>query len=225
MHILVVEDDPDMATYLVQGLTQAGHEVETQADGDAGLAAALSGRFDVVILDRMLPQRDGIGVLQTLRDQGLDTPVLILSALGEVDHRVEGLHAGADDYLTKPFSFVELTARVDALYRRRQLTGDVTTELVIGDLQLDLIGRTARRNGQVIDLWPLEFRLLEYLMRNAGQVVTRTMLLENVWNLHFDPQTNVVEVHVSRLRSKVDKGFGEKLIQTVRGAGYVIREP
>lgn len=225
MHILVVEDDPEMRSYLVQGLTQAGHTVQTCGDGADGLDQAMNGSQDVIILDRMLPEMDGIELLRKLRAAGAETPVLMLSALGEVDHRVEGLQVGADDYLSKPFSFMELAARVDALHRRQQAQAETVTELRIGDLVLDLIGRRARRSGQPIELWPLEFRLLEYLMRNAGRVVTRNMLLENVWNLHFDPQTNVVEVHMSRLRGKVDKQFAQKLIQTVRGSGYVIREP
>lgn len=225
MHILVVEDDPEMQHYLVQGLTQAGHTVETCADGKQGLELAAAGSQDVIILDRMLPGMDGVELLRALRGRHHDTPVLMLSALGEVDHRVQGLQAGADDYLSKPFSFLELAARVDALYRRQQAQAETVTELRVGDLVLDLIGRRARRSGEAIELWPLEFRLLEYLMRNAGRVVTRNMLLENVWNLHFDPQTNVVEVHMSRLRAKVDKQFNDKLIHTVRGSGYVVRTP
>lgn len=225
MHILVVEDDPQMQQYLVQGLTQAGHTVQTCSNGAEALPLAHQGRHDLVILDRMLPGLDGIEVLQALRAQGSAIPVLMLSALGEVDHRVEGLQAGADDYLSKPFSFLELAARVEALYRRQQNQTETVTELRTGDLVLDLIGRRARRGMEAIDLWPLEFRLLEYLMRNTGQIVTRTMLLENVWNLHFDPQTNVVEVHMSRLRAKIDKQFPDKLIHTVRGSGYVIRAP
>lgn len=225
MHILVVEDDPDMQQYLVQGLTQAGHTVHTCGDGAEALPIAQQGSQDIVILDRMLPGMDGVELLRALRAGGCDIPVLMLSALGEVDHRVEGLQAGADDYLSKPFSFLELAARVDALHRRQQSQTETVTELRVADLVLDLIGRRARRGSQAIDLWPLEFRLLEYLMRNAGQVVTRNMLLENVWNLHFDPQTNVVEVHMSRLRGKIDKQFADRLIHTVRGSGYVIRAP
>lgn len=224
MKILVIEDDPEMREFLVQGLGRAGHSVETAADGNAGLAAARQGDCDIIILDRMLPGLDGIGVLQSLRDAGQTTPVLMLSALGDVDHRVSGLQHGADDYLAKPFSFIELTARVEALHRRDAKPADGTT-LQIADLKLDLIGHTAQRDNQNIDLWPLEFRLLEYLLRNAGRVVTRNMLLENVWNLNFDPQTNVVEVHMSRLRGKIDKGFATRLIHTVRGSGYVLREP
>jgi len=224
MKILVIEDDPEMREFLVQGLGRAGHTVHTAADGDAGLDAARQADCDVIILDRMLPGLDGIAVLRALREAGQTTPVLMLSALGEVDHRVSGLQHGADDYLAKPFSFVELTARVEALHRRDAKPADSTT-LQIADLKLDLIGHTAQRDNQTIDLWPLEFRLLEYLLRNAGRVVTRNMLLENVWNLNFDPQTNVVEVHMSRLRGKIDKGFAARLIHTVRGSGYVLREP
>jgi two-component system, OmpR family, response regulator len=222
MKILVIEDDPEMRDFLVQGLTREGHSVDTAADGALGLEAAQPAH-DVIILDRMMPVMDGIEVLKALRARGLTTPVLILSALGEVDHRVEGLQHGADDYLAKPFSFVELAARVEALHRRDSGKSE-TTSLQIADLHLDLITHNVTRDGHAIELWPLEFRLLEYLMRNAGSVVTRNMLLENVWNLSFDPQTNVVEVHMSRLRGKVDKGYAVRLIHTVRGSGYVIRE-
>lgn len=221
MKILVIEDDPEMRDFLVQGLSRDGNTVETAADGRAGLEAALQ-PFDAIILDRMLPELDGIQVLQALRQRGQTTPVLMLSALGDVDHRVSGLQHGADDYLAKPFSFIELTARLEALHRR-DAKPDGTT-LQMADLELDLLSHTVRRGSQVIELWPLEFRLLEYLLRNAGRVVTRNMLLEDVWNLNFDPQTNVVEVHMSRLRGKVDKGFATRLIQTVRGSGYVLRE-
>jgi two-component system, OmpR family, response regulator len=223
MKILVIEDDPEMREFLVQGLGRAGHSVATAADGLAGAAAAEQGGYDVIILDRMLPGLDGIGVLKALRGRGQSTPVLMLSALGDVDHRVSGLQHGADDYLAKPFSFVELAARLEALHRRDAKPVDSTT-LQVADLKLDLIAHTAQRGAQNIDLWPLEFRLLEYLMRNAGRVVTRNMLLEHVWNLNFDPQTNVVEVHMSRLRGKIDKGFPLRLIHTVRGSGYVLRE-
>lgn len=221
MKVLVIEDDPEMRDFLVQGLTRDGHAVDTADDGLAGLAAAQAA-FDVIILDRMMPNLDGIEVLRELRARGQATPVLMLSALGEVDHRVSGLQSGADDYLTKPFSFVELAARVEALHRRDSKIE--ATTLQIADLTLDLISHTVKRGEQSIELWPLEYRLLEYLMRNADRVVTRNMLLEHVWNLSFDPQTNVVEVHMSRLRGKVDKGFDTRLIQTVRGSGYVLRE-
>lgn len=220
--ILVVEDDPEMRHFLEQGLATAGHEVTTTDNGRSGLELACSGAHELIIFDRMLPELDGLGAVTELRRRGITTPVLMLSALGEVDHRVAGLLQGADDYLAKPFSFVELLARVEALRRREQSVP--TTSLQVGDLTLDLIEHVARRDSQTIELWPLEYRLLEYLMRNAGRVVTRTMLLENVWNLHFDPQTNVVEVHMSRLRAKVDKSFEKRLIQTVRGEGYVLRD-
>lgn len=222
MHILVVEDDPEMRDFLVQGLTRENHRVDTAADGARGLEAAQQ-PYDVIVLDRMLPEMDGIEVLSTLRARGVVTPVLMLSALGDVDHRVTGLQHGADDYLAKPFSFVELSARIEALHRRDGGKSEAIS-LQIADLHLDLISHNVTRSGQHIELWPLEYKLLEYLMRNAGQVVTRNMLLENVWNLSFDPQTNVVEVHMSRLRGKVDKGYAVRLIHTVRGSGYVIRE-
>jgi two-component system OmpR family response regulator len=221
MKILVIEDDPEMRDFLIQGLARDGNTVDTAADGRAGLDAALQ-PYDAIILDRMLPELNGIEVLQALRQRGQTTPVLMLSALGDVDHRVSGLQHGADDYLAKPFSFIELTARLEALHRRDAKPD--TTTLQLADLELDLLSHTVRRGSQVIELWPLEFRLLEYLLRNAGRVVTRNMLLEDVWNLNFDPQTNVVEVHMSRLRGKVDKGFATRLIQTVRGSGYVLRE-
>ena len=222
--ILVVEDDDQLAQYIGNGLGEANYTVDRASNGRDGLFLASDGAFDVIILDRMLPGLDGISVLQALRGTGQTTPVLMLSALGDVDHRVSGLQHGADDYLAKPFSFVELTARVEALHRRDNKPTDATT-LQLADLKLDLIAHTAQRDSQNIDLWPLEFRLLEYLLRNAGRVVTRNMLLENVWNLNFDPQTNVVEVHMSRLRGKIDKGFSTRLIHTVRGSGYVLREP
>lgn len=211
-----------MRDFLVQGLTRENHHVDTAADGKLGLEAALQ-PYEVIILDRMLPEMDGIEVLTTLRARGIVTPVLMLSALGDVDHRVTGLQHGADDYLAKPFSFLELSARIEALHRRDGGKNEATS-LQIADLHLDLITHNVTRSGQIIELWPLEYKLLEYLMRNAGQVVTRNMLLENVWNLSFDPQTNVVEVHMSRLRGKVDKGYTVRLIHTVRGSGYVVRE-
>ena len=223
MRILVVEDDLEAQRYLVQGLKESGHVVDDAADGDVGLSLALSRPYDVAIIDRMLPKMDGLGVVAEMREHGNVTPVLFLSALSEVDERVKGLKAGGDDYLTKPYAFVELLARIDALMRRRSPV-TVKTRLTVGDLDLDLLTRAAKRGDQVIDLQPREFRLLEYLMRHAGQVVTRTMLLENVWDYHFDPQTNVIDVHISRLRSKIDKGFSRPLLHTVRGAGYVIRD-
>lgn len=222
MKVLVIEDDPEMRDFLTQGLEREGHVVESAADGRAGLAAAEM-PFDIIVLDRMMPELDGIEVLTQLRARGQKTPVLMLSALGDVDHRVSGLQHGADDYLSKPFSFVELSARVEALHRRDNKAEAIS--LQIGDLYIDLIAHTVKRAEQAIELWPLEYRLLEYLMRNAERVVTRNMLLEHVWNLSFDPQTNVVEVHMSRLRGKIDKGFSARLIHTVRGSGYVLREP
>jgi two-component system, OmpR family, response regulator len=222
MRILVVEDDLEAQRYLVNGLKEAGHIVDDAADGEAGLTLALSHPYDVAIVDRMLPKMDGLNVVAEMREHGNSVPVLFLSALSEVDDRVKGLKAGGDDYLTKPYAFVELLARIDALVRRRA-PSTVKTKLIVGDLDLDLLTRIAVRAGQTIDLQPREFRLLEYLMRHAGQVVTRTMLLESVWEYHFDPQTNVIDVHVSRLRAKIDKGFDAPLLHTVRGAGYMIR--
>src|ERR1700733_10857329 len=222
MRILVVEDDLEAQRYLVQGLKESGHVVDDAADGDIGLSLALSRPYDVAIIDRMLPKMDGLGVVAEMREHGNATPVLFLSALSEVDERVKGLKAGGDDYLTKPYAFVELLARIDALMRRRSPV-TVKTRLAVGDLDLDLLTRTAVRAGAPIDLQPREFRLLEYLMRHASQVVTRTMLLESVWEYHFDPQTNVIDVHISRLRAKIDKGFETPLLHTVRGAGYMIR--
>jgi two-component system, OmpR family, response regulator len=222
MRILVVEDDLEAQRYLVNGLKEAGHVVDDAADGDVGLTLALSRSYDVAIVDRMLPGLDGLKLVGEIREHGNTTPVLFLSALSEIDDRVRGLKAGGDDYLTKPYAFAELLARIDALMRRRH-PASVKTQLQVGDLELDLLARTARRNGSAIDLQPREFRLLEYLMRHAGQVVTRTMLLESVWEYHFDPQTNVIDVHISRLRAKIDKGFETPLLHTVRGAGYMIR--
>lgn len=223
MRILVVEDDRDVAGFVLKGLREAGHVVEHVDNGRDGLFMAASENFDAIVLDRMLPGGiDGLRLLETLRAQDNQTPVLFLSALGQVDDRVRGLQAGGDDYLTKPFAFAELLARVEALARRRRGEGPVT-RLQAGDLELDLLSREVRRGGQKIDLQPREFRLLEYLMRHAGQVVTRTMLLEGVWDYHFDPQTNVIDVHVSRLRQKIDKPFASALIHTVRNAGYMLR--
>ncbi|MCC6710103.1 MAG: response regulator transcription factor [Gammaproteobacteria bacterium] len=219
MHLLVVEDDRDTREFIRNGLVQAGHSVDTAANGRDGLFAATTQQFDLVVLDRMLPEVDGLTVLRTLRASGSRVPVLLLSALGEVDQRVAGLRAGADDYLVKPFAFSELEARIEALSRRTAPEGP-TTVLKVGDLELDLMTRGVKRGETAIELQPREFRLLEYLMRHAGQVVTRTMLLEHVWDYHFDPQTNVIDVHVSRLRAKIDKGFEPPLLHTVRGAGY-----
>jgi two-component system OmpR family response regulator len=222
MRILVIEDDLEAQRYLVQGLKESGHVVDDASDGENGLSLALSRPYDVAIVDRMLPKMDGLTLVGEMREHGNSTPVLFLSALSEVDDRVKGLKAGGDDYLTKPYAFVELLARVDALMRRRSPVG-IRTRLDVGDLELDLLTRAAKRSGTDIELQPREFRLLEYLMRHAGQVVTRTMLLESVWEYHFDPQTNVIDVHISRLRAKIDKGFQAPLLHTVRGAGYMIR--
>jgi two-component system OmpR family response regulator len=223
MRILLVEDDPTVAGFVAKGLREAGHVVEHADNGRDGLFMAASEAFDTIILDRMLPGGiDGIRLLETLRSQNNSTPVLLLSALAQVDERVAGLKAGGDDYLTKPFAFSELLARVEALTRRGKAEGP-QTKLVVGDLEMDLLSRTVRRAAQKIDLQPREFRLLEYLMRHASQVVTRTMLLEGVWDYHFDPQTNVIDVHVSRLRQKIDKPFPTSLIHTIRNAGYMLR--
>ena len=223
MRLLIVEDDRDAADYIARAFREVGHIADQAPDGEEGLALALDRQYDVMIVDRMLPKRDGLSVIGELRAKGIETPVLILSALGQVDDRVKGLRAGGDDYLPKPYSFSELLARVEALARRGKGEGPVT-KLVVEDLELDLLSRQEKRAGQKIDLQPREFRLLEYLMRHAGQVVTRTMLLEGVWDYHFDPQTNVIDVHISRLRSKIDKGFSQPLLHTVRGAGYMIRD-
>jgi two-component system OmpR family response regulator len=219
MRILIVEDDLEAAEVMDRGLTEAGHECVRAADGEDGLTAARGGEFDVMIVDRMMPRMDGITMIQTIRREGDQTPVLFLSALGEITDRVDGLKAGGDDYLVKPYAFAELNARVEALSRRRE-TGSVQTMLRVGELEMDLIGRAVHRQGKEIDLQPREFQLLEFMMRHAGQSVTRTMLLEKVWEYHFDPQTNVIDVHISRLRSKIDKGFDKPMLQTVRGAGY-----
>ena len=222
MHILIVEDDESTASYMAAGLTQSGHLVDCCVDGRDGLFMATSGNFDAIIVDRMLPGLDGLSMVQALRAANVTTPVLFLSALGQVDDRVKGLRAGGDDYLTKPFAFSELLARIEVLGRRTSAPA-VQTRLEVGDLELDLMTRQVKRAGQAIELQPREFRLLEYLMRHAGQVVTRTMLLEGVWDYHFDPQTNVIDVHISRLRQKIDRGFEFPLLHTVRGAGYALR--
>jgi len=223
MRLLIVEDDRDAADYLIKAFREVGHMAEHAADGEDGLARALEGQYDVLVIDRMLPKRDGLSLITALRSKGIETPALILSALGQVDDRIKGLRAGGDDYLPKPYSFAELLARVEVLSRRRGGRGAETVYRV-GDLELDRLSHQVTRGGQEIVLQPREFRLLEYLMKHAGQVVTRTMLLENVWDYHFDPQTNVIDVHISRLRSKVDKGFAQPLLHTVRGAGYMIRD-
>ena len=223
MRVLVIEDDQETATFLKRALKESGHVAEYAADGQTGLELARANAFDVLIVDRMLPKCDGLAVIGTLRAEEVRTPALILSALGEVDDRVKGLRAGGDDYLPKPYSFSELLARVEVLSRRRG-TRNEETVLRVGNLELDRLSHQVRRGEDEISLQPREFRLLEYLMQHAGQVVTRTMLLENVWDYHFDPQTNVIDVHISRLRSKIDKGFSQPLLHTVRGAGYMIRD-
>jgi two-component system OmpR family response regulator len=222
MRILVIEDDCEAASWLLKGLKESGHVADHAANGEDGLAVARDTTYDALIVDRMLPKLDGLSVIKTLRQEGVMTPVLILSALTDVDERVKGLRAGGDDYLAKPYAFSELLARVEGL-GRRQSAEPQTTRLEVGGLEIDLLARTAKRAGTEIVLQPREFKLLEYLMRNAGNVVTRTMLLENVWDYHFDPQTNVIDVHISRLRSKIDKGFDTPLLHTIRGAGYMIR--
>ncbi|MEM9494830.1 MAG: response regulator transcription factor [Pseudomonadota bacterium] len=222
MRVLVIEDDAEAAAYVAKGLREAGHVVDHALDGESGYDMATAGDYDAYVVDRMLPKMDGLTLLSRRRENGDETPALFLSALGEVDDRVSGLQAGGDDYLVKPYAFSELLARVEALGRRRAAPTEVTTRFQVGDLELDVITRTVRRASKKIDLQPREFRLLEYLMRHAGQVVTRTMLLENVWEYHFDPQTNVIDVHISRLRSKIDKDFETPLLKTVRGAGYTI---
>jgi two-component system, OmpR family, response regulator len=225
MHILLVEDDIEAARNVGQALLEAGYVVQHCITGPEGLAAASSTRFDLLIIDRMLPQLDGLALIGALRQQGVSTPVLVLSALGTVDDRVEGLRAGGDDYLVKPFAIAELLARVEALLRRA--LGDVhhVGVLRVADLELNVIARRVTRAGREIALTAKEFQLLEYLMRRVGQVVTRTMLLEAVWNLHFDPQTNLIDVHISRLRQAIDRGYDVPLLHTIRGAGYVIKEP
>ena len=228
MRILLIEDDPETSRFIRKGLEEAGHVLDLAGDGRQGLLLALDAEHDAVVVDRMLPGLDGLSIVRSLRAAGRTTPVLVLSALGEVDDRVEGLHSGGDDYLVKPFALAELSARLEALVRRRNASAGAAvpaTRLAVGDLEMDLLARTVKRAGQIIELKPREFRLLEHLMRHVGQVVTRTMLLEAVWDYHFDPQTNVIDVHVSRLRRKVDRDFGAPLIHTVRGAGYVIRAP
>ncbi len=221
MKILLIEDDAETAAYIVDGLRGQGHAIDHVADGHQAVSAASGHPYDVLIVDRMLPGLDGLSVVKRVRDAGVKTPVLFLSALGGLDDRVTGLESGGDDYLVKPFAFPELNARVNALGRRPA----EDTVLRVGDLELNLLTRTVTRAGRAIDLQQREFRLLEYLMRHVGRVVTRTMLLEHVWDFHFDPQTTVVETHMSRLRAKIDKDFGAELIQTLRGQGYSIRVP
>lgn len=220
--ILIVEDDAATAAYLAKGLAEAGFAVETAADGRDGLFLASEGIYDAIVADRMLPGLDGLAMIGAIRAAGIRAPALVLSALGTVDDRIAGLRAGGDDYLAKPFSFAELLARIEALLRReeRQASGAPATRLTVGDLEIDLLARTVTRQGRAIPLGAREFNLLEYLARNAGQVVTRTMMIEKIWNYHFDPGSNVVDVHMSRLRRKIDEGFATPILHTVRGAGY-----
>ena len=222
MRILIIEDDREAAAYLVKALKEAGHVTDQAADGETGFHMATTRDYDVLVVDRMLPERDGLSVVSGLREKGNGVPVLILSALGQVDDRVTGLRAGGDDYLAKPYAFSELLARIEVLGRRRG-GKDVETHYKVGDLELDRLSHEVKRGGKAIVLQPREFRLLEYLMKHAGQVVTRTMLLENVWDYHFDPQTNVIDVHISRLRSKIEREFNAPLLHTVRGSGYIMR--
>ena len=224
MHVLIIEDDKQAAGYVGKGLRESGHTVTIANTGDDGLMMARSGKFDVLVVDRMLPDMEGLEIIQTIRKEGHGTPALVLSALADVGHRVEGLQAGGDDYLTKPFALSELLARLEALVRRAN-PETVVKEYKVGDLEMDLLTRKVKRNQIDIELQPREFTLLAYLMQHAGQVVTRTMLLENVWEYNFDPQTNVVDVHISRLRGKIDKGFEVALLETVRGAGYRLVNP
>lgn len=224
MRLLLIEDDLQAAEYLVKGLCENGYTLDHSADGRDGLIKATQQRYDVIIADRQLPWLDGLSIIGALRQKGDHTPVLILSALGTVDDRVHGLKAGGDDYLTKPFALSELLARIEALSRRSSASGSEVTRLQLADLEVDLLARRVTRAGKNIDLTSKEFQLLEYLMRRPGQIVTRTMLLEGVWNLHFDPQTNIIDVHMSRLRNAIDKGYSRPLIHTVRGAGYVLRD-
>jgi two-component system, OmpR family, response regulator len=223
MRVLVIEDDRETAQFLQKSLKESGHAADVAGDGEMGLELAQAALHDVLIVDRMLPKLDGLSVIKTLRAEGVRTPVLVLSALGDVDDRVKGLRAGGDDYLTKPYAYSELLARIEAL-ARRAVPEEQETRYSVGDLVLDRLSHRVTRGGEQIPLQPREYRLLEYLMKNAGQVVTRTMLLEHVWDYHFDPQTNVIDVHVSRLRAKIDKTFDKPLLHTVRGAGYMIRD-
>ena len=224
MRILVIEDDREAAGYMIKGLSESGYTADHAEDGETGLVMASGGGYDVLVVDCMLPKLDGLSLVEKLRRDGEDVPIMFLSALSDVDDRVKGLKAGGDDYLIKPYAFIELLARIEALVRRRNPT-EVETRFQVADLQLDLLTRRVMRGGNEILLQPREFRLLQYLLRHAGHIVTRTMLLENVWDYHFDPQTNVIDVHISRLRSKIDKDFEIQLLHTVRGAGYCLREP
>lgn len=224
MRLLIVEDDAEAAAYLTKAFREVGHVADHAPDGLQGYAMAEGGGYDVLVIDRMLPRLDGLSLIRSLREQKDETPALILSALAQVDDRVKGLRAGGDDYLPKPYAFSELLARVEVLARRRGAPASEPTTYRVGELVLDRLAHRVTREGQEIVLQPREFCLLEYLMKHAGQVVTRTMLLENVWDYHFDPQTNVIDVHVSRLRAKVDKGFEQPMIHTIRGAGYMVRD-
>ena len=221
MKILVIEDDRETLTYIVTGLLQAGHSVDSAANGRDGLYMAMDGPYDIVVVDRLLPGIDGISIVKMLRSAQISTPILFLTTMSDVEDRVQGLDAGGDDYLAKPFAFSELRARVDALCRRPPAAKEASC-LTTGDLEMDLIRRTVKRAGQLLDLQPLEFRLLEYLMRNAGRVVTNTMLLERVWEYHFDPKTKIVEANISRLRAKLDRPFDVPMLRTIRGAGYIL---
>lgn len=221
MKILLIEDDKESAKYLLKGLREQGYVVDHCINGKDGLFMATTERYDAMIIDRMIPEVDGLTIVQTLRASNNETPIILLTALDKVEERVKGLKAGADDYLAKPYSFSELQARIDTITRRKS-SEKTSTTLICADLEVDLLSRTVKRGGKLIDLQAREFSLLEYLMRNCGKVVTRTMLLENVWDYNFDPQTNVIDVHISRLRQKIDKGFDKSLIQTLRGSGYKI---
>lgn len=223
LRALLIEDDTSTNRFIVKGLKESGYIVDCAADGKDGLYLAATEKYDVMIVDRMLPSLDGLSIIKMLRATGNQTPAIFLTTMAGIDDRVEGLHGGADDYLVKPFAMSELLARLSAILRRPPVS-DVKTVLRIADLEMDLLKRNVRRAGKAIELQPQEFRLLEYLMRSDGRVVTRTMLLENVWDFHFDPQTSVVETHISRLRAKIDKGFATELVRTVRGVGYSLRE-
>jgi two-component system, OmpR family, response regulator len=224
MHILLIEDDAESASYVLKGLQESGHVIDHAADGHDGLHLAITGQYDVLIVDRMLPGRDGLSIIKMLRADGNLTPVLILSALAEVGDRVEGLRAGGDDYLVKPFAFSELLARLEALDRRQQTDTSKENKLKLLDLEFDLVTHKVTRNNKILQLQPKELKLLEYFLRHTNQIITRTMLLENVWDLHFDPQTNVVDTQISRLRNKIDKDFDHPLLHTIRGTGYRLSE-
>ena len=224
MKILIIEDDKEAASYMEKGLRESGHTTELATDGKEGLGQALTGDFDIMIVDRMLPSLDGLSIVVAVRTAKIKTPILFLSALGEVDNRIEGLQAGGDDYLTKPYSFSELLARLEALFRRNQPEELAAPKLRFHDLELDLATHRVTRSGKSISLNPREFRMMEYFVRNKGRVITRTMLLEKVWDQNFDPKTNVVDVYINRLRNKIDKNFDKPLLHTIRGAGYTLRE-